>query len=263
MNGHTALVTGASSGIGLELARILAAEGHDLVLVARRREQLEEIARDLETQYAIHVRVISADLADQRAVESVVQQLKAAKVEIDILINNAGFGDYGPFAQSDRAKQLGMIDVNVRALTELTHHLLPGMVARKRGRILNVASTAAFQPGPLMAVYYATKAYVLSFSEAIAEEVRGTGVTVTTLCPGPTQSEFQSSSRMEESRLVADRKLPTAAEVAQFGYRALLAGRPIAIHGWLNTLIPFAIRFLPRAWVVRAVAQAQARTQRS
>ena len=181
---ETALITGASSGIGLDLARLFAKDGHDVVLVARSEGKLREIAAELERDFGMTAHVIVADLAKPDAPQTLVAQLP---VDVDVLVNNAGFGVLGPFVETDLAKELEMIQVNVVALTHLTKLLLPPMVARRRGRVLNVASTAAFQPGPLMAVYYATKAYVLSFSEAIADELRDSGVTVTALCPGPTE----------------------------------------------------------------------------
>ncbi|MGY1712192.1 SDR family NAD(P)-dependent oxidoreductase [Geodermatophilus sp. SYSU D00758] len=243
-----ALVTGASGGIGLELARLLAADGHRLTLVARSRDRLEQLAAELGG-----AEVVALDLAEPGAPGRVV----AAAPEVDVLVNNAGYGDFGPFERSDLGRQLGMVDLNVRALTELTHRHLPGMLARRQGRVLNVASTAAFAPGPLMAVYYATKAYVLSFSEALAEETRGTGVTVTALCPGPTASGFQAAAAMGTSRLVAGRRLPSAADVAREGYAAMLAGRPVAVTGGLNRAMAGAVRFAPRPLVRRAVHRAQ------
>ena len=186
----TALITGASSGIGLELARIFASHRHDVVLVARTESKLRELARECEAS-GVRAHVIPADLSKAGAAQTVVDGVAALGLEIDVLVNNAGLGRYGPFIDMAPGSELEMIQVNVVALTELTRRFLPAMVARRRGRILNVASTAAFLPGPLMAVYYATKAYVLSFSEAIANELEGTGVTVTAFCPGPVDSGFQ------------------------------------------------------------------------
>ena len=235
-----ALVTGASSGIGLELARLLAADGHELTLVARRADVLDKIATELGG-----ARTIALDLGDAASVAAIVE----AVPDIDFLVNNAGFGDFGEFGSSDLARQLSMIDLNVRALTELTHRYLAGMLARRNGRVLNLASTASFQPGPLMATYYATKAYVLSFSEALSEETRGTGVTVTALCPGPTASGFQEASSLESSKLVAGRKLPTAAEVAKVGYAAMLGGKAVVVPGARNRLLAGSIRLMPRPLV--------------
>ncbi len=241
-----ALVTGASSGIGLELARLLAAQGHELHLVARRADKLDALADELGRE-RVHTHV--ADLARAGAVAPIV----AAVPSVDILVNNAGVGDFGAFVDADVDKTLDMIQLNVAALTELTRAYLPGMVTRGQGRVLNVASTAAFQPGPLMAVYYATKAYVLSFSEAIAEELRGSGVTVTALCPGPTASGFQAGAEMEASKLVKGRKLPTSAAVARAGLHAMDAGKVVYVPGLRNKVMASSIRVSPRPVVRRLV----------
>lgn len=256
----TALITGASSGIGLELARLFAADGYGLVLVARSRGKLEQLASELGTQFGVSTTVLAADLSEVSAADQVVEQLAQGGIAIDVLVNNAGFGHFGAFAESDWTKERDMLQVNIVALTTLSKRLLPGMVARKRGRILNVASTAAFQPGPLMAVYYATKAYVLSFSEALSAEVEGTGVTVTALCPGPTESGFQAGASMEDSKLVAGKKLPDAQSVARAGYRALMAGKRVYVPGFSNRALAQAVRFLPRQTVTSMVLKAQERT---
>jgi len=198
----TALITGATSGIGLELASLAAQDRHDLVLVARQRERLESVGRGLAEEYGVRVSVLPKDLSDPSTPPQIGRDLAARGIAVDVLVNNAGFGVYGLFAETEIDRELEMIQVNVVALTHLTKLILAGMLARRLGRILNVASTAAFQPGPLMAVYYATKAYVLSFSEALANETAGTGVTVTTLCPGPTPTGFAEragSLRNQES----------------------------------------------------------------
>lgn len=245
----TALITGASSGIGEELARCFAADGHDVVLVARREEELRRLAEELQQQYKIAARVLPVDLSRHDAPREIFEQLERDGVAIDFLVNNAGFGAFGPFYETDWPREAAMIDVNVRALTELTKLFLPGMLRRRSGKILNVASTAAFQPGPLMAVYFATKAYVLSLSEALANELRRTGVTVTALCPGPTQSGFESSARMSHSGLFHRPGIPTSATVARYGYRAMHRGRTVAIQGFLNRLLVFLVRFTPRTLV--------------
>lgn len=250
---ETALVTGASSGIGYEFAKILAKKKCDLILVARNRERLEEIARELHQHHLVKVKIIAKDLSLLNSIDEIQREIESEKIQIDYLINNAGFGDFGPFTESDWDKEQRMINLNITALTYLTKVIGQKMVARGTGRICNVASTAAFQPGPLMAVYYATKAYVLSFSEAIAEEFRGTGVTVTALCPGATASGFQEAANMSNSRLVKNRRLPTAAEVAQFGYDAMMRGRTVAIHGWVNFLMAESVRFAPRGLVTKLV----------
>jgi len=243
----TALVTGASGGIGLEIARVLKAD-HDLVLVARSELRLHELAGELGG-----ARVVALDLADAGAVARLVD----AVPDVDVLVNNAGVGDFSPFAEADPEKLDTVVALNVAALTRLTRAYLPGMLRRGEGRVLNVASTAAFQPGPLMAVYYATKAYVLSFSEALAEETRGTGVTVTALCPGPTASGFQEGAAMEGSRLVKGRKLPTSASVAAFGVAAMRRGDVVAVPGLTNKLFASSIRFTPRGVVRRVVHRMQ------
>jgi uncharacterized protein len=239
----TALVTGASGGIGLEIARVLANE-HDLVLVARSADRRREISAELGG-----ARVLALDLAEPDAVARVVAEVP----EVDVLVNNAGLGDFSPFAEADPAKLDTLIALNIGALTRLTRAYLPSMLARKQGRILNVASTAAFQPGPLMAVYYATKAYVLSLSEALAEETRGSGVTVTALCPGPTASGFQAGAAMEGSRLVRGRTLPTASSVAAYGVAAMRKGDAVAVPGVMNKVFASSIRLTPRPIVRRLV----------
>jgi uncharacterized protein len=245
----TALITGASSGIGLELARRLAKDGHDVILVARSESKL----RDLAAELGPSTRVIAADLSSPDAAASIHAQAP----EVDILVNNAGVGDFGPFADAELAKTMSMIQLNVASLTELTHRYVGVMRTRGSGRIMNVASTAAFQPGPLMAVYYATKAYVLSFSEALSEELRGSGVTVTALCPGPTESGFQAGADMESSKLVRDRKLPSSADVAAFGVAAMMKGDPVAVPGLRNKVLASSVRFTPRPVIRRLVHSMQ------
>jgi short-subunit dehydrogenase len=248
----TALITGASSGIGLELAKLFARDGYDLVLVARRRDKLDALGEDLRRRHGIGFRAIAADLADPAAPAEILRQLAAASVAVDVVVNNAGFGELGPFAETDLETARGMIQVNVTALTVLTKLFLPGMLARRRGRILNVASTAGFAPGPLMAVYYATKAYVISLSEALAEELRVSGVSVTVLCPGPTLTEFQAVAHMESTRLF---RLPgvamDAGAVARAGYAGLMRGKRMVVPGLFNRALPLVIRLSPRAMVVR------------
>jgi uncharacterized protein len=240
-----ALVTGASAGIGAELAREAAKDGHDLVLVARRREPMEALAAELSSTGA-EITVISADLAKPAGAAALMKTVDERGLVIDTLINNAGLGDSGRFNEEDPARILSMLQVNVVALTELTRLVLPQMVARGRGRVLLLASTAAFQPGPGMAVYYATKSYVLSFGRAIGYELRQTGVTVTTLCPGPTTSEFAQVANMQGVALMeGPMPIMTAAEVARQGYAALKAGRPEIITGFVNRTIAMSTRFTP------------------
>ena len=247
-----ALVTGASAGIGRELAGILAREGHDLVLVARREPELTALAAELKEKYGADSRVISADLSKARAAQTVVKEL-GPSVEVDVLVNNAGFGGHGAFYERDRDADLRQIAVNITALTDLTRLLLPGMVQRRRGRVLNVASTAAFQPGPFMAVYYATKAYVLSFSEALSEEVKGTGVTVTCLCPGVTTTEFQKSAGVEDISLTKGPLAMSPKDVAEAAYKGLASGRRLVIPGVANKIGVQSIRLSPRAAVLKVV----------
>ena len=255
----TALITGASSGIGLELARVFAENGHDLVLVARSEGKLQTLAEELQPRGRIRAHVIASDLSAAGAARAVVERVAALGIEIDVLANNAGYGVYGAFLETSLDAELAMIQVNIVALTELTKRLLPAMVARKRGRILNVASTAAFLPGPLMAVYYATKAYVLSFSEAIANELDGTGVTVTALCPGPTASGFQAAANLEESKLVAGKTLPSSREVARAGYDALMRGTRVFVPGLTNKVTVQLPRIFPRSVITKVVRSVQER----
>jgi short-subunit dehydrogenase len=250
----TALVTGASSGIGLELATLLARDRHDLVLVARSRERLEGIARGLTQEFSIAATVLALDLALPETPREIARELDALGLLVDVLINNAGFGVYGLFRDTPLERELAMIQVNVAAPTHLAKLLLPGMLQRRRGRILNVASTAAFQPGPLMAVYYATKAYVLSFSEALANETAGTGVTVTALCPGPTITEFQKSAGLEATRLFKSRLVMTAPEVARAGYEGMMRGKSVVVPGAANLALVEGLRFTPRR-MVTAIAR--------
>lgn len=252
-----ALVTGASSGIGLELATLLARDRHDLVFVARSRERLEDIGKGLREEFGVTVTVIARDLADPDSARAVVQEVESRGFSIDVLVNSAGLGIYGFFAETPLARELAMIQVNLVAVTELTKRLLPGMLQRRRGRILNLASTAAFQPGPLMAVYYATKAYVLSFSEALANETAGTGVTVTALCPGPTLTEFQKQAGLEETRLFRSPLVLDARSVALAGYRGMLRGKRVVVPGFGNKLLVAAERVTPRRLVTAITRRIQ------
>ena len=253
----TALITGASSGIGYELAIIHASKGDNLVLVARNISKLNQLKTELEKQYKVTVKVIEKDLSKANASKELFDETQRKNIQIDYLVNNAGFGDFGMFYETDWKKEEQMINLNITCLTHLTKLYLQEMVKRKSGKIMNVASTAAFQSGPTMAVYYATKAYVLSFSEAIDNEVRDKGITVTALCPGATESGFQAAAAMEESALVKGKKLPTSKEVAEYGYKAMMSGKTVAIHGAMNYIMANAIRFLPRKLVVKITRQIQ------
>ena len=239
----TALITGASAGIGAELAKLCAADKQDLVLVARSRDRLEQLAQSLEHQHGIRVRVLPADLADPSAPGEIFTQTR--DLAINVLINNAGFGLRGAFAQTDWAAEARMLQVNIAALAHLTKLYLPSMLERRSGRILNVGSTAGFVPGPFMSVYYASKAFVNSFSHAIANEVQGTGVTVTLLCPGPTRTEFDRVAGAGSTNLFRGPTMD-AAEVARIGYEAMKAGRAEAIAGMRNRLSMLGVRIAPR-----------------
>jgi short-subunit dehydrogenase len=257
----TALITGASSGIGLELARIFARENHHLVLVARRADKLRQTASEVEKAHGTRSLILAVDLSEPGASAYVLDQTTRTDVTVDVLVNNAGFGQYGPFAQSDLEECLRQIQLNVTTLTHLTRLYLPGMLERGSGGVLNVASTAAFQPGPLMAVYYATKAYVLLFSEAIANELQGSGVSVTCLCPGPTTTEFHKRAKMMNSRLLQFGSMD-ARTVAEDGYRALMSGKPVVIAGFKNWLLAQTVRFSPRQMVTAVARRLQeTRTQ--
>ncbi len=248
----TALVTGASGGIGLELARLLAADGHDLVLVARSGDKLARLAEELTGKHEMAARVLVADLARPEAPGEIFDDLQAKGVAVDVLINNAGFGSYGLFAETDLRSELDLLQVNVVALTHLAKLFLPQMIARRRGYVMNVASTAAFQPGPLMAVYYASKAYVLSLSEALANECEGTGVVVSALCPGPTETGFVAAAGMGDSKLF-DRGSMDARTVAVEGYRGMLNGKTLVIPGFRNALVARTVGMMPRRLVTKVV----------
>jgi short-subunit dehydrogenase len=257
MSVETVLVTGASSGIGRELARCFAADGSRLVLVARKGHALEALATELRQAHEIQAQVFTADLAHPETPARLAGLLKAAGLKVDVLVNNAGFGAHGPFADLPLERQIEMIQVNVTAATRLARLLLPGMLERCRGGILNVASTAAFQAGPGMAIYYATKAYLLSFSEAIASELEGTGVTVTALCPGPTATNFAAAANARFSRPFMKSAM-SAEAVARAGHRAFREGRVVAVAGFRNQFLVFLVRFAPRAVVRRIVKRLNA-----
>jgi short-subunit dehydrogenase len=244
---ETALITGASSGIGLDSAKLMAPD-FDLIITARNQTELEKIARELEASHGNHVHVIPGDLTLPEAPREIFAEIERRGLPVDVLINNAGFGLYGPFAESDSKASLAMVEVNIAALTALTRLALPGMIERKRGRILNVASTAGFQPGPLMAVYYATKAYVIMFSEAIANELKGSGVSVTCLCPGATATKFFGRANMEGSRLFKMGAMKSL-DVAKAAYKGMMAGKTLVIPGLLNKAIAMSVRFSPRKMV--------------
>ncbi len=258
----TALITGASSGIGYDLAKEFASHGYNVVLVARSKDKLEQLAQELRATYGIKAVVLAQDLSAIGAPQTIFEQVEQSGVTVDILVNNAGFGSYGFFHELDVQKELEMIQLNTSALVYLTRLFLPGMVARHHGKILNVASTAAFQPGPLMAVYYATKAFTLHFSEAIANELEGTGVTVTVLCPGRTETGFEARAAMQESKLMQN-GLMSSASVAKAGYAALMQAKTIIIPGFPNRMIVGLLRLMPRNMVTRFVRNVQERRTHS
>ena len=253
----TALVTGASSGIGLELTKLLARDRHDLALVGRDRTRLDELASGLSRQFGVAVVVLVHDLVDPGAPAAIARELSEKSVTIDVLVNCAGFGAAGLFAEAPISTPTAMIQVNAAAPTQLTALCLPGMLERRRGRILNVASTAAFQPGPFMAVYYATKAYLLSFSEALASELRGTGVTVTTLCPGTTRTEFHERAGLKPVFPFKGPMVSSAEKVARAGYAGLMRGKRLVIPGLSNRFFVHAQRLAPRRLVTAITRRLQ------
>lgn len=253
----TALITGASSGIGRALAENFAGDGHDLVLAARGVTRMQALADELNRRHGITATVLGADLETSDGATQLHAEVKRRGIVISALVNNAGYGGFGEFKDSALPTELAMMQLNMTTVVVLTKLFLPDLLAT-RGKVLNTASTAAFQPGPYMAVYYATKAFVLSFSEAIASELEGTGVSVTALCPGPTASGFQDKADMHASALVNGKKLPTAQDVAAKGYRAMQRGQRVYIPGAMNRLMAQSVRFTPRRVVtslVKAMSQ--------
>ncbi len=254
---HNVLITGASEGIGMELARIHASHDDQLVLVARRGDRLELLKEELESRFGVEVMVLAKDLTLPGAVDEVFHATEKAGLQIDVLINNAGFGHYNFFVDSPWEKEARMIELNITALTHLTKLYLPGMKARGYGRMMQVASIASFFPGPLMSVYFATKAYVLNFSQALSAELKGSGVTSTALCPGPTKSGFQAAAAVVENQTMNGKKIPTSAEVALFGYRAMMKGKRVVVHGFGNRVMTLATRLLPTGMVADMVKKMQ------
>lgn len=249
---QTVLITGASLGIGLELAKLFAASGHDVVLAARSVAKLEALAAELRKAHGIKAHVIGSDLSKPGAAAALYAEIARRGIAVDVLVNNAGYGLYGAFLEVSPEEETQMLQLNMVALTELSRLAAIDMAKRGRGRILNIASTAAFQPGPLMAAYYASKAYVLSLSEALSSELAGQGVTVTALCPGPTRSGFQDKARMHGSRLLT-MGLMDAESVARAGYKAVMTGKAVAIPGASNWILAQSVRFMPRC-LVRSVS---------
>jgi short-subunit dehydrogenase len=252
-NPETVLITGASSGIGLELAKCFAADGCRLMLVARTQAALEKLASDLRREHHVEAVVLPGDLSLPETPPRIFKELSAQKIAVDVLVNNAGFGAIGPFDELPLERQLEMLQVNITALTALTGLFLPGMIGRRRGGILNVASLAGFVPGPGMAVYYATKAFVLSFTEALAGELEGTGLKVTALCPGPTTTNFGNVAGSKNVKLLRTSRM-TGEEVARFGHQAFRCGRVVAVPGLQGKFLIALVRILPRA-LVRKIAR--------
>ncbi|MDI6802377.1 MAG: SDR family oxidoreductase [Bacteroidota bacterium] len=251
MNRKTTLITGASGGIGLEFARLFAGDGYDLVLVARRINELEKLKTELEKGSKVSVRVIQKDLAKPTSAEELFNELE--QTQIDVLVNNVGFGSVGNFQETDWDVHNSMMNVNIIVLVHLTRLFLSGMVKRGSGKILNVASTAAFQPGPFMAVYYATKSFVVSFSQAIATELEGSGVTVTCLCPGPTVSGFQNTAGMKKSKIMKLLKFSSSHDAALYGYHAMNKGKRLAIQGLMNRIFVCLVKFIPAGFVLKLI----------
>ncbi|MBC7520790.1 MAG: SDR family oxidoreductase [Sandarakinorhabdus sp.] len=249
----TTLITGASTGIGRALADEFAAAGHDLIITARDGAALETVAIDLMSRHGVTVTCIARDLAAIGGGAALAHDIAALGLKVDVLVNNAGFGAAGAFAAGDAAPQLGMIDLNIRALVELTHIYWPGMIAAGRGGVLNVGSTGAFQPGPLMAIYYASKAFVLSFTEALWEEARGTGVKVSCLCPGPVVSEFRRRAGTDKTRLSQAGTPMPAAECARLAYAGWAAGRRVVVPGVRNRVLAALVPFMPRPLLLKTV----------
>ncbi len=239
---ETVLITGASSGIGREFSKLFAEKGYRLVITARREKNLAELKKMYPEN---NVEVIPCDLGSEAGAEYLYNEVKKRSIKVDILINNAGFGLFGEFYETDIEKEKKMIDLNVKALVELSKYFLQEMLERNSGRILNVASIAAFQPGPYMSVYYASKAFVLSFSEALRNEVRNTGVCISVLCPGPVETEFEKSSELTKSKLFSKLKPLTAEKVAYAGYRGLMKNRAVIIPGFFNRAAITAGTFVP------------------
>jgi short-subunit dehydrogenase len=250
-----ALITGASAGLGEQFAQLFADDGHDVLLVARRADRLEALAAQLKTAHDVTAHVIAADLGDPAAPQRIFDETAKRGLQVDFLVNNAGFGSNGAFLDQDLAREAEMIDVNCTALVKLSHLFGRPMRDRRSGRILNIASTAGFQAGPYMATYYATKAFVISFSEALADELRGSGVTVTCHCPGATHTEFAAKAGNDKARLFKRPGIAGAREVAEHAYRAMMKGETLAIHGLLNRLAAHGTRLSPRK-VSRSIASA-------
>jgi uncharacterized protein len=251
-----ALITGASEGIGKELAYLFAKDGHDLLLVARNIDKLNRIATEIEERYRRTIHIMAKDLSQPDVPRQIRDTCSSLGLQIDYLVNNAGFGLYGKFADQPLDVLINMIEVNIKSLTALTHYFLPDLLSKKSGGILNVGSIASFMPGPLMAVYYASKAYVLSFSEALAHELKESGIKVTALCPGPVKTRFAMRAKMRPSKLTEKNALD-AFTVAKAGYDGLLQGKSIVVPGAGFRTLLFGTRFLPRNWIASSIMRIQ------
>jgi uncharacterized protein len=256
-NTKTALITGGTSGIGFELAKQFANNGYDLVITGRKMSRLIPAAAELHEDFNVQVVPIENNLSDPNSPQKLLEAIQIRELEIDVLVNNAGFATQGAFVDIDIQKELDMIQVNISALTHITKLFLPKMIARGSGYILNIASTAAFQPGPFYAAYFATKAYVLSLSEALAEELRGTGVTVTALCPGPTKTGFADRAGTKGKGLFKEGGLLSAKDVARIGFEGLIKEKVVVITGTKNKLLIFMLRLAPRNLVTAMVSYLQ------
>lgn len=252
----TALITGASRGLGAEFARLFASKKTNLILVARSEKELNVLKNELESEYEISVSTIVKDLTKPENVQAVYDEIKALGIEVDYLVNNAGFGDFADFSDTEWEIHEQMINLNISALSHFCHLFVQDWIPRKSGKILNIASTSAFQPGPGMSVYFASKAYVVSFSQAIDYEFRKYGITVTALCPGPVKTNFGIAARMKHPNgILKDMKTPSPKEVVEFGYNAMMKGKSLVIHGMLNKLVANSVRFMPRKWLVNLSAK--------
>jgi short-subunit dehydrogenase len=256
MANETALITGASSGIGLGIARLFAADDSNLVLVARREDRLKALADELKSEFGVDVFILPKDLSEKNAPREIFEELQKEGIQIDVVVNSAGFGSRGGFAELGEESQMDMLQVNIAALTHLTRLFLPGIIERGRGGILNVGSLAGFLPGPNLAVYYATKAYVLSFTEALSEEIRNPNIKITCLAPGPVRTEFGSKSELDDS-LLFKMSLMDVEPVVKAGYEGFRKGDVIVLPGMKQKLIPFLLRFMPRFLVRKIVKSLQ------
>lgn len=253
---ETVLITGASTGIGFELAKIFFEKGYDLVLISQNKDRLLKAAKELRTLSSNFIKIIPKDLSKPTAAQEIYQEIKRDGINIEVLVNNAGFGTYGLFADSKLDEQQQMIEVNIQSLVSLTNLFLPDMIKSKKGKILNVASIAGFLPGPLMSVYYASKAFVLSFSKALSNELEGTGVTLSALCPGPTATQFQARAKVEKLT-VFNRGVSSSKQVAKDGYEGLMKGERVIISGLTNKIQLFFIRFIPTGSLLKIVRKIQ------